>query len=414
MTAKAMISVEEAQAKVLEGVTLLGVETADLAECVGRVLAQNLMAPHDLPPFDNSAMDGYALRAEDTASATPDAPVRLRIVGESAAGKGYSAGLQPMEAVVINTGAPMPAGANTVLPVEQAQVEGDHLRIDAPIKPGMHVRPKGHDIAAGTPLLEAGTRLGLQHIGLLAALGLSPLQVYQRPRVALLATGSELLPYNAPLRPDAIRDSNSLILRLWLESRGVHCIFADTVPDDLPLITRWLERALREADVLILTGGVSVGERDLVKPALQELGVETVFWRVNMKPGKPILFAKHHGRTIFGLPGNPLAVVVGLLVFVLPYLNALEGETQPLPRYVTARLKTPVHKKESRAEFQTARLCAMPDGILSVTPTPAQGSSLLGSLAQANAFIYLPPGEGAYAEGTLVKALPIAPMEGCE
>lgn len=409
-----MISVEEAQAKVLEGVTPLGMETADLAECVGRVLAQNLVAPHDLPPFDNSAMDGYALRAEDTASATPDAPVRLRIVGESAAGKGYSTGLQPMEAVVINTGAPMPAGANTVLPVEQAQLEGDHLRIDAPIKPGMHVRPKGHDIAAGTPLLEAGTRLGLQHIGLLAALGLSPLQVYQRPRVALLATGSELLPYNAPLRPDAIRDSNSLILRLWLESRGVHCIFADTVPDDLPLITRWLERALREADVLILTGGVSVGERDLVKPALQELGVETVFWRVNMKPGKPILFAKHYGRTIFGLPGNPLAVVVGMLVFVLPYLNALEGETQPLPRYVTARLKTPVRKKGSRAEFQTARLCAMPDGILSVTPTPAQGSSLLGSLAQANAFIYLPPGEGAYAEGTLVKALPIAPMEGCE
>ncbi|MGQ9487215.1 MAG: molybdopterin molybdotransferase MoeA [Armatimonadota bacterium] len=408
-----MISVEEAQAKVLEEVRPLGVEAVDLAQCLGRVLAQNLVAPHDLPPFDNSAMDGYALRVEDTALASPNTPVRLKIVGESSAGRGYPAQLQPMEAVVINTGAPVPVGANTVLPLEQAQLEAGYLLFETSIKAGMNIRPKGLDVRKDTPVLEAGTRLQLQPMGLLAALGLSPLQVYRRPRVAILVTGSELLPYNAPLRPDAIRDSNSLILHLWLESRGIPHTFIGTAPDDLPATIRLLERAFQEADLVLLTGGVSVGERDVVKPALQDLGVDTVFWRVNMKPGKPILFAMHRHQAVFGLPGNPLAVVVGLLVFFLPYLSALEGETQPLPRYVMARLGTPVYKKESRAEFQTARLCVLADGSLSVTPTPAQGSALLGSLAQANAFIYLPPGESAYPEGTLVKVLPIAPLEGC-
>lgn len=407
-----MISVEEAQARVLENVTTLGIEAVDLAECVGRVLAQNLVAPHDLPPFDNSAMDGYALRAEDTSSVSPNSPLRLKIVGESSAGRGYSAQLLPMEAVIINTGAPVPIGANTVLPLEQAQLEAGHLLVETPVKAGMNIRPKGLDVRKDTPVLEAGTRLQLQYMGLLAALGLSPLQVYRRPRVAILVTGSELLPYNAPLRPDAIRDSNSLALRLWLESRGIPHTFIGTAPDDLSATISLLERAFQEADVILLTGGVSVGERDLVKPALQELGIDTVFWRVNMKPGKPILFAKQRHQVVFGLPGNPLAVVVGLQVFVLPYLSAQEGESQPLPRYVMARLKTPVHKKESRAEFQTAWLCASPDGTLSATPTRAQGSALLGSLAQANAFIYLPPGESACPEGALVKVLPIAPLEG--
>lgn len=411
--AETMITVEEAQAKVLDGVAPLGVEVVDLSAGVGRVLAQNLSAPHDLPPFDNSAMDGYALRAEDTAAASPDSPVRLKIVGESTAGRGYPIPLQPMEAVVINTGAPVPAGANTVLPLEQAQVEAGYLRVDTPIKAGMHIRPKGLDVSEGTPLLEAGTRLQLQHMGLLAGLGLSPLQVYRRPRAALLVTGSELLPYNAPLKPDAIRDSNSLVVRLWLEAGGIPCHFIGTVPDELPTLVRQLGRALQEAEVVILTGGVSVGERDLVKPALQELGVDTVFWRVNMKPGKPILFARRGAQAIFGLPGNPLAVVVGLLVFVKPYLAALEGDSHPAPRYLVARLSTPVHKKEPRAEFQTAQLSVLSDGTLSVVPTPAQGSSLLGSLAQANAFVYLLSGQAEYPAGTLVNVLPISALEVC-
>ena len=408
-----MISLEEAQRQVWGSVAPLDTEQVDLMESVGRVLAQTVRAPHDLPPFDNSAMDGYALRAEDTQPATPDAPVRLRIVGESAAGKGYRAPLRSGEAVVISTGAPIPAGADAVLPLEQAQAQDGALAVHAPVSAGAHIRPKGLDVQAGATLLEAGTRLEWRHIGLLAALGLTPLRVYRRPRVALLVTGSELLPYNAPLRDDAIRDSNSVMARLWLQAWGVPCAFLGVVPDELPALTARLEQALGEAEVILLTGGVSVGGRDLVKPALQTLGAETVFWRVNLKPGKPILFARRDRQAIFGLPGNPLAVAVGLMLFVRPYLAALEGEARPEPRFLTARLKTPVHKKESRAELMTARLCIEADGSLSVAPTPAQGSSLLGSLAQANAFCYLPAGEGEFPAGARVQALPFAPMESC-
>ncbi|GBC92833.1 Molybdopterin molybdenumtransferase [bacterium HR15] len=407
-----MISIEEALTKVLNGVAPLGVESIDLMECTGRVLAEPLYAPHDLPPFDNAAMDGYALRVEDTRQATPDTPVSLRIVGEAAAGRGYGAPLQPGEAVLINTGAPVPAHAAAVLPLEQAQVHDQWLIISEPVKPADHIRRKGLDVQAGMKLLEAGTRLQQPHIGLLAALGLTPLKVYRRPRVAIITTGNELLPYDAPLRPDSIRDSNSVMVLQWLRAWGIPCPFRSMAPDELPALTERIEQALSEAEVVLLTGGVSVGRHDLVQAALQQIGAEVVFWRVNIKPGKPLLFARHGNQAIFGLPGNPLAVVVGLYLFVRSYLAAQEGETVERSCFLRARLNTPIHKKESRAEFLTAYLRAEPDGTLSITPTPAQGSSLLGALAQANAFLYLPAGESDYPAGTLVRALPIAPMEG--
>jgi len=419
-----MISVEDALAKVLESAAPLAVEQVDLMASVGRVLAEPVIAPHDLPPFENAAMDGYALRAEDTREASPDMPVCLQVVGESAAGRGYPARLQPGEAVTISTGAPVPSGADAVLPLEDAELIPDSepptIRVRMPVKPGAHIRPKGLDVQAGTPLLEAGTRLRRSHLGLLAALGLTPLTVYRRPRVAILATGSELVPYDAPLRPDSTRDSNSVMLRQWLQAWGIPYTFLGVVSDELANLKAQLARALDDAEVVLLTGGVSVGGRDLVKPALQQLGAEIVFWRVNMKPGKPIVFARRDRTAIFGLPGNPLAVVVGLLLFVRPYLNALEGEASSPVRFLPARLKTSLHKKESRAEFLTARLCVDPEGVLSVLPTPAQGSSLLGSLAQANAFLYLPaceskgnPAGCSYPAGTLVQVLPFAPLEGC-
>lgn len=407
-----MISVEEAQAKVLERAEPLGIEAVDLMAGVGRVLAETLIAPHDLPPFDNSAMDGYALRSHDTLAATPGAPLPLRIVGESAAGGGYPCALRASEAVQIHTGAPIPEGADTILPLEQAQIRDGMLVVDTPVRSDMHIRPKGLDVKAGEPLLEAGMRLQTTHMGLLAALGLTPLKVYRRPRVALITTGSELLPYDAPLQPNAIRDSNSVLLRLWLSAWGVPFQFLGIVPDEEKPTRDALEEAVREAEVVLLTGGASVGGRDWVKPALQQLGAETVFWRVKMKPGKPLLFARWQKTAIFGLPGNPLASVVGLLLFVRPYLRALEGETQTLPPCWTARLGAPVQKNETRAEFQTARLTVDGEGVLWATPTPAQGSSLLGSLFRANAFLSLPAGERSYPTGTPVKVFPILPMEG--
>lgn len=355
----------------------------------------------------------YALRSRDTLAAIPGAPVPLRIVGESAAGGSYPYPLRSGEAVQIHTGAPIPEDADTVLPLEQAQIHDGMLVVDTPVCSGMHIRPKGLDVKAGEPLLEAGTRLQTTHMGLLAALGLTPLKVYRRPRVALIVTGSELLPYDAPLKPDAIRDSSSVLLRLWLSAWGVPFQFLGIVPDAGEPTLEALKQAVREAEVVLLTGGASVGGRDWVKPALQQLGAETVFWRVKMKPGKPLLLARWQRTAIFGLPGNPLASVVGLLLFVRPYLRALEGETRTLPPGWTARLGTPVQKKnKSRAEFQTARLTVDGEGVLWATPTPAQGSSLLGSLFRANAFLYLPAGEDSYPAGTPVKVFPILPMEG--
>jgi molybdopterin molybdotransferase len=402
-----LLSFEQAQAMVLTDVAPLEAEKVDLAQSVGRVLAEPLVAPHDLPPFDNVAMDGYVLRAEDTQGASPTAPVRLRVVGESAAGKPYSPVLRTGEAIAISTGAPIPNGADAALPIEDAQIEGKMLVCSQPVRQGAHIRPKGQDVQAGSLLISAGIRLRLQHLGVLAALGLTPVPVHRRPRVAIVVSGSELLPYDAPLQPGKIRDTNSLLLYQWLKQRGFPAVFLGVVPDDLDSTLRFLERALAEAEVVVLTGGVSVGEHDLIKPALEQIGARILFWRVNIKPGKPILFARWQGHAIFGLPGNPLAVVVGLMNFVLPHLASLEGEAMPLPRSMTACLATPVHKKEARAEFLTARLSTDERGFLLAEPTPMQGSALLGSLALADAFLYLPSGVGDYPAGTRVKALPI-------
>ncbi len=411
-----MIAIDEALRLVLECAKPLETEPLDLTRAVGRVIAERLTAPHDLPPFHNSAMDGFAVRSEDTHQATPDSPIHLRIVGESSAGRGYGAEVRSGEAVAISTGAPVPQGADAVVPKEQVAVQDGWVLLKEPVKTGRHVRPKGEDVPAGSPVLEAGSRVQLSHIPMLAALGLTPLRVYRQPRVTVLVTGNELLSYNAPLQPDCIRDSNSVMLRLWLEAQGYPCHVAGTAPDELTALVEKLEQALSEAEVLILTGGVSVGEHDLVKPALQQIGAEVVFWRVNMKPGKPILFAvRKQGdgftQAIFGLPGNPLSALVGLLAFVLPYLRALEGDAKPVLPMLKARLAETVQKKELRAEFQTARLYAQPDGTLHVVPNPAQGSSLMGSLAMANAFLYLPPGPGEYPAGSLVDVLPVAQLE---
>ncbi len=407
MKAGGLLPFEQAQAIVLSDVAVLEVERVDLAQSVGRVLAESLVAPHDLPPFDNVAMDGYALRAEDTQEASPVVPVRLRIVGESAAGKPYPLALRPGEAVAISTGAPIPDGADAVLPIEGAQIEGEMLICSQPVQQGTHIRPRGQDVRAGSLLAPTGTRLRLQHLGVLTALGLTPVPVHRRPRVAIVVSGSELLPYDAPLQPGKIRDTNSLLLHQWLKQRGFPATFLGVVPDELDSTLRFLEHALAEAEVVIFTGGVSVGEHDLIKPALEQIGARILFWRVNMKPGKPLLFARWQERAIFGLPGNPLAVVVGLMNFVLPYLASLEGEAMPLPRSMTARLATPVHKKETRAEFLTTRLSIDETGSLLAEPTPMQGSALLGSLALADAFLYLPSGVGDYPAGTRVKVYPI-------
>lgn len=397
-----MLTVEEAQSVVLREAQPKGVEWVSTLECVGRVLAENIAAPHDLPPFENAAMDGYALCSEGTLHA----PVRLQVGGEILAGMTDFSQPAEAEAVAITTGAPLPGWADAVVPIEDVIVEEGSIRIDLPVLPGANVRPRGLDVRAETIVLPAGTRLQVTHLGLLSGLGITSLPVFCRPRVALLVTGSELVPLSEPLQPGKIRDTNSIQLISLLAAYGITCDFLGIVSDEIDALLNKLREAYERADVILLTGGVSVGSRDLAKPALEKLGARTLFWRVKMKPGKPLLVARWGDRILFGLPGNPLAGVVGLLVFVLPFIAAVERGA-PLSCWVSARLRVPLKKEEERAEFQTSKLRLTNDGQLEVEPTPAQGSSLLNSFAQANAFIFLPAGKGEFAPGTMVSVIPI-------
>jgi molybdopterin molybdotransferase len=389
---------------VLEQAAPLGVERVALTASLGRVLAKDLVAEVDLPPFDNSAMDGYALRASDATQATDDRPVKLRLVGEVAAGRVLDRMLGRGEAVKIMTGAPLPPGADSVVMLEQARLRDGMVELRNPVAWGSHIRRAGEDIKTGETTLTAGTQIRQQHLGLLAGLGYAELSVYRVPTAAVLATGSELVNIDEPLAPGKIRNSNSLMLTALLRRLGIHPHDLGTVIDDRALIQRALEEAAA-SDVILISGGVSVGEHDHVKHILRDLGMETLFWRVNMKPGKPLLFGRWRGKVVFGLPGNPISCVVCFLEFIHPFLRKVMGEHEVDHARVQARLTHPIKKKEPRLQLLTATLDER-QGMLQVTPTPQQGSGMLNSLAQANAFIVVPENIMERAAGSVVDVVP--------
>lgn len=418
-----LTSVEDAKRIILEHAAPLGAEHVPLRDAVGRVLAQDLTAATSLPPFDNSAMDGYALRSSDTATAAPDQPVILQVVGEVAAGQVLDRVLGSGEAVKIMTGAPLPPGADSVVMLEDARLRsdghqgqaecrtraasgrGEQVEIFRPVAPGSHVRRAGEDITAGEMALKAGATIRVQHLGLLAGLGYGSVAVSRRPSVAVVATGSELVGIDQPLSPGKIRNSNSLVLEALLRRIGVEPTDIGTVMDEQELIRQRLEEAAR-CDVILISGGVSVGAHDHVKRVLKELGMETLFWRVNMKPGKPLLVGRLHRTMVFGLPGNPISCVVGFLVFIAPFLRKAMGAHAYDEGMVRARLIQPLRKKEPKTQLFTARL-REDEGALVVTPTPQQGSGMLTSLAQANAFIIMPEQTMELAAGAFVDVLPL-------
>lgn len=400
-----LTSVNDAKRIVLEQTAPLGIEEVALAASIGRVLAKDLMAEVDLPPFDNSAMDGYALRSYDVTQAAEDRPVTLQLVGEVAAGQVLNRSLGLGEAVKIMTGAPLPPGADSVVMLEQARLRDGMVELRSPVAPGNHIRKAGEDITAGETVLKAGARIRLQHLGLLAGLGYAELAVYRLPTVAVLATGSELVNIDEPLAPGKIRNSNSLVLAALLYRLGIRPVDCGSVIDQRALIQRKLEEA-SASDVILISGGVSVGEHDLVKRILRDLGMETLFWRVNMKPGKPLLFGRWQGKVVFGLPGNPISCVVCFLEFIQPFLRKAMGEQEMNRERVRAKLTQPIRKKEPRLQFLTATLDEH-QGTLQVTPTPQQGSGMLNSLAQANAFIVMPEDTMQLEAGSIVDVLPL-------
>jgi molybdopterin molybdotransferase len=409
-----MISVDEAWVKIQAFASPLAVERRRLEEAAGFVLAEHVRAPMDLPPFDNSAMDGYALRAADTAAAHPEEPVRLSVVGEVAAGGWRDAPVAAGTAVKIMTGAALPPGADAVLMLEDGRLRNGCVEIRATVPAGTHIRRQGEDVRRGDVLLEPGVRLNAQRLGLLANSGIAEVPVFRRPLVSLLATGSELTPPGTPLTPGRIYDSNRIALQALLQDTSGLCDNLGIVADDPNAIAERIRQGL-SSDVLLISGGVSVGAHDHVKQVLRELGMETVFWRVAMKPGKPLLCGRvpacrargagRGERWVFGLPGNPISCVVGFLVFIEPLLRRLQGEPEAAAEYVKAELTDPVQKTDSRRHFLTARLQRVPAGSWRVTATEKQGSAMMQALAQANAFVVVPEDRQQVLAGEQVDVL---------
>ena len=397
-----LLEVGEAWDRVAACVGPLPAETVPLDEALGRVAAADALSAVDLPPFDRSAMDGYAVVAADTAVPRP-----LVVSGEIAAGELAPSPLLAGSAMGITTGAALPAGADAVLRVEDAYVDGDRVTPAGPVAVGTSVRYRGEDVARGDVLAPAGCPLGVHHVTALASAGVGSVAVHRRPVVHVLATGTELLEVGAPPEPGRIHESNRLTLRLLAERAGASVVVHPIVPDDAAATAAALEAALA-GDVLAVSGGVSVGTHDHVKPALQELGVEEIFWRVRLKPGKPLWFGRRGAALVFGLPGNPLSTVACFLLFVGPALRRLQGESTAAPPYVPARLAAPARPADGRTTLLTARLVRGDDGVLEATPTAGQGSHLTGALAASDGFVAVPHDGGELPAGSAVDALLIA------
>jgi molybdopterin molybdotransferase len=394
-----MKSIDEALELVLNGLAPLGAERVPLEQAAGRVAAEPALSAVDLPPFDRSAMDGYAVRAADTASGVP-----LRLVGGVAAGEVASAVLEPGTAARVSTGAAIPPGADAVLQSELAVEQDGRVAPERALPPGMHVRFRGEDLHAGDVLAPAGAVLTLPRISALASAGVGEVVVHRRPRLHLVVTGSELLPLGAPPEPGRIHESNGLMVRLLADRAGASVVDHGVIGDDRDA-TREAVSAGLEGDVLVVSGGVSVGPHDHVKPAFEDCGVEEVFWRVRIKPGKPLWFGRRGDTLVFGLPGNPLSTIVCFCVFIEPALRRLAGEADARPRLEAGRLTTAARASDGRTTFLTAKLRPGADGVLEATPTERQGSHMTGALGESDGFAVAPEEAGELSAGAPVDVL---------
>jgi molybdopterin molybdotransferase len=391
-----LISFEEALAQVLARTPRLAGERVPLAEASGRVLAEPARAVVDLPPFASSAMDGFAVRARDT-------PGRLPIGFRIAAGVPAPRALVEGEAMAIATGGVVPAGADAVIPHEYVADDDNSVEIREPVVVGANVRPRGGDVAAGEVIVEAGMRLRPGHLGALAAAGVAEVVCARRPRAAVLTTGTELRRPGEPLGPGDVYEANGLMLAAQLASAGAEVERLEAVADD--------EKAHRDAirhgldfDVLVTSGGVSVGPHDLVRGVEAELGVEEVFWRVAVKPGKPVSFGVRGGTLVFGLPGNPVSSLVGCELFVRPALLALQGAAEPGPAFRPGTLGRPLRRDPARTELVRARLRMGGDAVV-LDPITGQESHMIVRAAAADALVLVPRGDGELGAGAGVRYL---------
>jgi molybdopterin molybdotransferase len=397
-TATQLISVGEAQRIVLDHAKRLDLERVPIERAAGRVLAEPVAALVDLPPFASSAMDGFALRAEDTTNA----PLRLPVVGRIAAGSPSSAPLGAGQAMAISTGGAVPAGADAVVPLELVDDEGDAIELREPVPQGAHVRNRGSDISAGETVLEPGTRLGPPQVAALAAVGVSEAQCVKRPRVGVLVTGSELRQPGEQLAEGEIYESNGLLLATALQLAGAVPAQLGVVADDPDEHERAMERALLGFDMLITSGGASVGPHDLVRATQAKLRVEELFWGVAVKPGKPIAFGIRRDHLVFNLPGNPVSVLVTFELFVRPAVNALLGIPDPLPEFRQGVLGVAVHRNAHRDEYVRARRRREGDTVV-LDPLAGQESHMIARTGRADALVELEAGDGDVPAGADVR-----------
>jgi molybdopterin molybdotransferase len=392
-----LISVEEALSRLLALIETLPPEQIALSDGLGRVLAEDLAARRTQPPFAVSAMDGYAVRAEDLARI----PIELRIVADVPAGAGFGGHVGPGEAARIFTGAPMPAGTDTVVIQEDSERNGDRVRVLQKADRGHYVRREGLDFSEGKVLLRAGRRLTARDIGLLAAMNRPWLFVHRRPRIGILSTGDEIVMPGDPIGPHQIVSSNSLALSAIVTACGAISVSVGNAPDD-PTALRRIAAATRGVDLLVTTGGASVGEHDLVRDALAADGFELDFWQIAMRPGKPLMVGRYRGTPMLGLPGNPVSSVVCAMLFLVPAIERLSGVVGSALTAATAQLGAPIAANDRRQDYLRAQLSRTADGVEEVFPFDVQDSSMMLLLATADCLVVRPPHAPAAAAGASV------------
>jgi len=393
-----LVELERAWELILAHAEPLGVETVPLAEAYRRVLAEDVAARQPLPPFARSPLDGYAY----SAASGDKAPLQLRVIAEIPAGTWWPGEVKAGEAVRIFTGAPLPNGVNAVVRQEDTEAEGDLVTVKVPVAPGANHVAAGDEVAAGDSLLAAGARLTPTMIGLLAASGVDHVKVYRRPVVACFSTGSELAEVGSPLAPGKIYNSNSYTLRGLLQELGCAVQAAPVVPDDLGTTVEFL-RAYADADVIISTGGASVGEYDLVRQALVMAGYELIFWRVDIKPGTPVAVARKGKQLAFSLSGNPAAAMVSFELLVRPALRKYAGRTVCLDEEFSVRIAGEFPKPGRQRRFLRAK-AIWRDGEIWADLESAQGSGILRSMVGSNILVDVPAGHGPVRPGELLKA----------
>jgi molybdopterin molybdotransferase len=395
-----VIPVEEALARLLAPLAPLPPEQISLAEGLGRVLAEDLAARRTQPPFAVSAMDGYAVRAADLATI----PATLRIVAEVPAGAGFGGHIGPGEAARIFTGAPLPQGTDTIIIQEDTAREGDRVMVREAAPKGRYVRREGLDFREGDVLLNAGKRLTARDVGLAAAMNRPWLFVHRRPRVAILSTGDEIVMPGDPIGPHQIVSSNSLALCAFVAACGGVAVSVGNAPDD-PEALRRIAAAASGVDLLATTGGVSVGEHDIVREALAADGLDLDFWQIAMRPGKPLMVGRHRGTPMIGLPGNPVSTMVCALLFLKPAIERLAGLAGPPQGPLTARLGAALGRNDRRQDYLRARLARAADGVLEAVPFETQDSSMMRLHAAADCLILRPPHAPPAPKGAIVPIL---------